>query len=419
MSDPIAVLDDDVILRVSGLGKLYARSAKAVRSRMGKAAIRAFFNFGGPKIGDLRASEFWAVSQVSFELRRGEAIGIIGLNGSGKTTLLRMLAGQIVPDAGEIWIQGATAAMIDLQAGFQSSASGRENVYLRAAALGLNKAEIDKRADEIIAFTELGDAIEAPISTYSSGMKMRLAFSIMVEVAPDILFIDEVLAVGDYRFRLKCLGKIREMRDRSGFVLVSHSMADIERFCDRVLVLHRGEVHFFGPPKDAIRYYLEEIDPQSDPTGPVGLTNAVKPQLEANDQVIESVEHYWADAAGKPVESVAPGDGLRFICKINLKKEVRQLTLGIPIYSPNGTYLTGFASRETYPDGLPHKVGENAFELQVEKELFGPGVYHSNLVVRDGVEHIYRKLNPSFSVRNSAKNAYGLLWLPHSWKIGG
>ncbi len=247
------------ILVADRVSKLYSRRIQSTRRRLGDLAARAFFGGSAPEIGALDAQEFWAVNDVSFNLKRGEALGVIGLNGSGKTTLLRMLAGQLLPDRGEITIHGTSAAMIDLQAGFQPAASGRENIYLRAAALGFSRTETSGRVDEIIAFSELANAIEAPMATYSAGMKMRLAFSVMAMAAPDVLFIDEVLAVGDFRFRQKCLAKIREMRSRSAFVFVSHSMNDIERFCDRAIVLHNGRLHFEGEPRQAIEIY-EALD---------------------------------------------------------------------------------------------------------------------------------------------------------------
>ncbi len=410
-------MDDDIILRVTELGKLYARSARDSRSRMGATAVRAFFNLKAPAVTDLSSSEFWAVKNISFELRRGEALGIIGLNGSGKTTLLRMLAAQIVPDAGEVRTMGTTAAMIDLQAGFQNSASGRNNIYLRSAALGFSKQETDQRLSEIIEFSELGTAIDAPISTYSSGMRMRLAFSIMVTVAPDILFIDEILAVGDFKFRQKCLGKIREMRARSAFVFVSHSMGDVQRFCDRVMVLHKGRIVFFGEAADAVRFYLEEIDKQNKDIGPVDLATAVKPQFELNHEVIEHIDHFWANANGERVERYPSLSGLRLICEIGLRRELRQLSIGVPIWAQNGTYLSGFASRETYSKGLPHQVGRNRYELTIPDGFFGPGIYHSNLVIRDGVEYLYRKLNPPIIVDEGGKHVYGYFALPHSWSV--
>ncbi|PKP81500.1 MAG: hypothetical protein CVT79_10475 [Alphaproteobacteria bacterium HGW-Alphaproteobacteria-18] len=418
MSQPDAFTQELPVMQVGGLGKIYARQNRDMKKKLGTAAWRAFWGKKAKPQASVEGSQFWAVRNVSFQVARGEALGIIGLNGSGKTTLLRMLAGQIPVDAGEIVVNGTSAAMIDLHAGFQSSASGYENIFLRAAALGFTRQKTREHLQEIIDFSELGEAIKAPLATYSSGMRMRLAFSVMATVSPDILLIDEVLAVGDFRFRQKCLGKIREMRSRSAFVFVSHSMADVERFCDQVIVMHQGEVHFRGPAKEAIKYYLEEIDaPTTLPASPVQLSLAVQPQLDAQQDVIEHVDHYWSGEDGAPIDHISEGRQLRFVCEVVLKKPVRQLTIGVPIYSSDGTYIVGFASRETYPDGLIHQVGRNRYELLIPPGIFGPGTYHSNVVVRDGVEHLYRKLNPPIVVNRGSRNSYGLLSLPHTWEV--
>ena len=222
---------DDTVLEARGVGKIYSRYQDATRDRVASVICQILFGIEPKSVGVPQGREFWALNNIDLELKRGQALGIIGLNGSGKTTLLRMLAGQIVPDEGIIRVRGRTASMIDLTAGLQVTASGRRNIYLRGAALGRSREEIEASVDEVIAFTELGEAIEAPVATYSSGMTMRLAFAIMTASAPDILFIDEVLAVGDFKFRQKCLARLRELRQSSAFVMVSHSMNDISRFC--------------------------------------------------------------------------------------------------------------------------------------------------------------------------------------------
>ena len=289
MNSPLYELGEPV-LRAKALSKLFARKTSDTRARLGEVAGRVFFGRSPKEIHALRKYEFWALKDISCELRRGEALGVIGLNGSGKTTFLRILAGQILPDGGEVWINGSSAAMIDLQAGFQPSASGNENIFLRAAALGFTRAQTKRRLNEIIDFSELGDAIGAPMSTYSSGMKMRLAFSVMAIVEPDILFIDEVLAVGDFRFRQKCLARIREMRKRSAFVFVSHSMGDISLFCDRVIVLHKGKLHFEGPPKEAIEIYESLDEPTSAVDTPAQLAKAMGPTF-TNSSALRDVVH--------------------------------------------------------------------------------------------------------------------------------
>ena len=404
----------DVVLQVRELGKLYSRDRKATRKRAGAAALRALLPIGAAKIGKLAQSEFWAVKDLSFVLHRGEALGIIGLNGSGKTTILRMLAGQLIPDAGEVWINGSSAAMIDLQAGFQAAASGYENIFLRAAALGFDKSETTALLQEILAFSELGDAISAPLATYSSGMRMRLAFSIMITVSPDVLFIDEVLAVGDFRFRQKCLAKIREMRSQSAFVFVSHSMGDISRFCDRVIVMHKGLPHFQGPADEAIEVY-EKLDPETPVSGSsVQLTRAMGPTFE-NQQTLSEVEHVWCDEKGNATQQVAFQTPLKLRLRFKSLISMRSLIVGVPIWNANATYITGLSTQIT-SDAFEIEAGDDVeLMLEVSSGYLNPGVLKSMVAIMDGPEHIYRKVNPDLTIAAAKHPTWGAITLPHKW----
>ena len=188
----------------------------------------------------LREGEFWAVNDVSFELRRGECLGLIGHNGAGKTTLLKMLNGLIKPDSGKITMRGRVGALIALGAGFNPILTGRENIYINGSVLGLSKKEIDEKIDEIIDFAEIGEFIDMPVQNYSSGMSVRLGFSIASSLSPDVLILDEVLAVGDIGFVIKCLNRVKELSSNAAVILVSHSMQSISSFCSRVIVMDRG-----------------------------------------------------------------------------------------------------------------------------------------------------------------------------------
>lgn len=407
--------DGDLILQVSQLGKIYARKIGDVRSRLGRAAWRALFGLGRAPDSDLRSSEFWAVQDVSFELHRGEAIGIIGLNGSGKTTLLRLLAGQIQPDNGEITVRGTTAAMIDLQAGFQAQASGHENIFLRAAALGFKRAETATHLTEIIEFSELGDAIHAPMVTYSAGMRMRLAFSVMAIVSPDILFIDEVLAVGDFRFRQKCLAKVRQMRERSAFVFVSHSMNDIAQFCDRVIVMHQGRIYFEGPPDEAVKVY-ESLE-QSSPilSTDQRLTAAMGPEFE-NQSAISEVEHYWCDKEGNRIDQVPFDRAFRLRVRFKANIDVRNLIIGIPVWALNTHYTTGL-STQIGSEQFDVRDGDHVdLELNIEGNYFNPGTLKSMLSILDGPEFLYRRGNPDLQIETAPHPTWGAVTVPHRWE---
>jgi lipopolysaccharide transport system ATP-binding protein len=189
---------------------------------------------------ELRPKEFWAVKDISFELRRGECLGLIGHNGAGKSTLLKMLNGLINPDSGKITIKGRVGALIELGAGFSPILSGRENIYNNGAILGFTKKEIDAKLEEIIAFAELEEFIDMPVQNYSSGMKVRLGFAVAAQMEPDVLIIDEVLAVGDLAFRMKCYNKIMELLSSTAIIFVSHSMPQISKITTICLLLKKG-----------------------------------------------------------------------------------------------------------------------------------------------------------------------------------
>jgi ABC-type polysaccharide/polyol phosphate transport system ATPase subunit len=205
-----------------------------------------------------RYHDFEALKHVSFEIARGEMVGIIGRNGSGKSTLLKIVAGVYRPTAGRIKVKGSIAPLIELGAGFHHELTGRENILINGLLLGLSKRQVQEREAQIIEFAELGDFIDAPIKQYSSGMYMRLAFAVATEVDPDILLIDEILAVGDGAFQKKCFDRIRRFRDEGKTILfVSHDMGSVRKFCDRVLLIHNGQLQQDGTPDQVIVSYEE------------------------------------------------------------------------------------------------------------------------------------------------------------------
>ncbi len=248
---------DDVLVRVEGVSKKFCRNLK-------KSLWYGLKDLGGELLGrnggrdELRPDEFWAVKDVSFELKRGECLGLIGRNGAGKTTLLRMLNGLIKPDQGRIEMRGRVGALIALGAGFNPILTGRENIYVNAAVLGLSKKETDEKFDEIVDFAELGEFIDAPVQSYSSGMQVRLGFAVAaVLVQPDVLLLDEVLAVGDIGFTIKCLNMVRRLTQRSAVVFVYHNMQYVSAFCSRVMVMNWGGVYIDAqePAEGIDRYY--------------------------------------------------------------------------------------------------------------------------------------------------------------------
>ena len=210
----------------------------------GQASHRS--GFGDRHRPSLRRDEFWAVEDVSFELKRGECLGLIGHNGAGKSTLLKILNGLIPPDGGRITTRGRVAALIELNAGFNPILSGRENIYNQAALVGFSRAETDAKFDKIVDFAEIGEFLDMPVQNYSSGMRVRLGFAVAAQMEPDVLIIDEVLAVGDVAFRFKCLNAIGELMRSAAVIFVSHTMPQVFRLCNEVIVLDHGAVTYQG-----------------------------------------------------------------------------------------------------------------------------------------------------------------------------
>ncbi len=205
-----------------------------------------------------RYDDFWALRHVSFDVKPGESVALIGHNGSGKSTLLKITAGVLRPKEGTVTVEGRISPMIELAAGFDPDLTGRENIFLNGALMGHSRREMATKVDRIIEFSELGEFIDQPVKNYSSGMYARLGFAIAADVDPEILIVDEVLAVGDERFQAKCMERIRSIRAGGCTILyVSHAMESVQELCDRVIVLHHGALVFDGPPAPAIERYRE------------------------------------------------------------------------------------------------------------------------------------------------------------------
>ena len=260
-------MSNEVLVTCENVSKKFCRNLK--RSLWyGVRDVCAEFNpfrerqafLGTENIPGLRKDDFWAVKDISFELRRGECLGLIGYNGAGKSTLLKMLNGLIKPDHGRIAMTGRIGALIELNAGFDPVLTGRENIYIYGSILGFSKKKIDKKFNEIVEFSELKDFIGMPLRSYSSGMKVRLGFAVASQMDPDVLLVDEVLAVGDRPFRLKCYNRITELKENTTIIFVSHNMFDIVRVCTKGCILNNGVVDYIGATERAIDHYNTSIN---------------------------------------------------------------------------------------------------------------------------------------------------------------
>ena len=302
--------------------------------------------------GRARTRELIAVSDVTLAIEAGQALGIVGVNGSGKSTLLKLMGGIIPPDAGTVEVGGDVAAMLELGSGFHPDFSGRENVYMNASIHGLTRAQVDERMEDIVAFAELADFIDAPIRTYSSGMQMRLAFAVSSHVNPDVLLLDEVLAVGDEAFQRKCLGRIFEFRRAGGtLVFVSHDPAAIERVCDRAVLIESGAIVDDGAPEEIIALYHRRLAGAS---GRVALdssgSGATDGALGRDDDrswgtgeaVITAVRLLGDDG---PTDRFMSGDPLTIEMEIQPNAPIPAPNFGIGIHTADGMLCYGTNTR--------------------------------------------------------------------------
>lgn len=245
-----AAEQQDVVIDLQGVWKrYYLRSVHAMDLKHALLHLPSLLR-------ERKAVEFWALKDVSLQVRRGECVGIIGQNGSGKSTLLGLVAGVLRPDRGQVTVRGRIAPLLELGLGFHPELTGRENVMLNGLLLGLSRKQVQERFKEIVAFAELGDFIDQPVRTYSSGMYMRLAFSVAVHVEADILLLDEVLAVGDMRFQAKCLQRLRtELASGKTALFVSHDANMVSEFCNRAVLLRQGQIRRDGSAEDVLQAY--------------------------------------------------------------------------------------------------------------------------------------------------------------------
>ncbi|MFT4286868.1 ABC transporter ATP-binding protein [Nocardioides sp.] len=234
--------------------------------------------------GEDVSNTFMAVDDVSFEIEQGQSVGLMGLNGSGKSTLLKLINGTMRPDRGTVLTRGRIAGLIATGAGFHPQLSGRDNIYLNAAIMGMTEKETNRRFDEIVEFADVGKHLDAPVGNYSSGMNSRLGFAVAVHVDCDIFLADEVLAVGDKPFKQKCMEKMQEVRDSGVTILyVSHAAGSVRKMCDRVLVLEQGKLGFDGEVREGIRYVkYDDPEPDEDPAGGKDALSVVDEELGAD-----------------------------------------------------------------------------------------------------------------------------------------
>lgn len=370
-----------------------------------------------PAPAGLRSAEFWAVNGVSFEVRRGECVGLIGHNGAGKTTLLRLLNGLIKPDHGRIEMRGKVGAMIALGAGFNPILTGRENIYVAGSLRGMNKHEITAKIQEIIDFAEVAEFIDMPVQGYSSGMQVRLGFAVASTLTPDILLIDEVLAVGDMDFRMKCLARVYELlRADTAVVLVSHSMVDIQRICTRTIVMDHGRIDFAGDVSNGIARYEA-----------LGIANRNKKRETKASSRRASVSDVLLTcgdeaAAGTRVQA-RTGDTIRLRFRIHVERKIEDARVRVFLDSARAGLVSSLSSAaETDVTSLEPGV----HEVQIDFPDFPllVGAYSIGISVHgNGTEIFYSGSQEALievvgpEVKAMARGNAGLLALPSRWRL--
>lgn len=384
-----------------------------------------------PLIGKLqnlrrRSKEFWALRDVSFEVRRGEALGIIGHNGAGKSTILKLLSNVTVPTSGQITINGRLSALIEVGSGFHPELTGRENVYLSGSILGMRRREIAEKLDSIIDFSGIGSFIDTPVKRYSSGMYVRLGFSIAAQLSPDILLLDEVLAVGDTEFQAKCMQRIKDL-ERAGttIVFISHDLNAVKRLCDRVILIERGQIVASGLPSEVIEFYAPQPKVElSQPKDGLRFRNqAPNPALSFE---IESVE--LLDRDGQLKYELCSGDYVRFrmIWRSDEFLEGGAVELGI-LTAEGAVPLIRYSNQPVSGTDINFYPGLNSIELEFEQFPLAAGEYLLTAGLHiPMVRWLYRNDQLGvFSVKEGnifqgeyrLTSSYSIMTVPHRWIV--
>ncbi|MEA5573963.1 ABC transporter ATP-binding protein [Calothrix sp. UHCC 0171] len=407
--------ESDIVLSVSGVSKKFCRDLK--RSLMyGVQDISSELLGLREKSDKLRKKEFWALDNVSFELRRGEAIGLVGKNGSGKSTLLRIIAGLIRPDAGSVEVNGRVAPLIALGAGFNPILTGRENIYANMSILGLSKKEIDERFDEVVEFAEIGDAIDAPVQSYSSGMAARLGFASAIHTNPEILLIDEVLAVGDSRFQAKCFRKLHELRQKNtAFILVSHNSHVILTICESAIFLKHGQVLGFGETPLVMMQYEEDSFFDGETTALSSNFSLIKPRINSD---FEITAIFFRNSQGEVIEFPHSGESISLCIACNTCKTIDNvgLTLDIKGLAEGGETILLMNS---YSDNQSLSFTEGEHEIQIQMPYLGlrGGTYTMDIYAkRDALFHLDSVEFFKFKVYAKESISRGCYYQTKTWK---
>jgi len=402
------------VIRATGLSKVY---------QMYEKPIHRLWDLLSPK--KTRGKEFWALKDVSLELHAQSTIGIIGQNGAGKSTLLKLLSGIAHPTDGTVEIDGRVTSLIELGAGFHPEFTGRENIGLSCAILGLSDEETAKRTPEIIAFSELGEFIDRPVKTYSSGMNVRLGFAVATCVEPDVMLVDEALSVGDEYFKGKCMNRLNLLRENGGTVVfVSHDMGAVKTLCQHVIYLDEGRIVEQGTPEKVADEYLR----RSQVRGKAMIESAehgssAYPRWGSQEILVDKVELLGTDRE----PSIVFRTGESFVVRMHWESfaDCKQPVFGLGLYRADGTYING-SNHLWHDDPIEindvHKGETGVVEMDLGALPFLEGRYYVTVFVYDHskpsptpVDHREHAL--SFQVMDTKVHQHGMICVPSSWRV--
>lgn len=350
------------VIEAKGLGKWYRKQGIGLPTLVG--ALPRWLSGG-------KVDGFWALRDINFSIRQGQTVGVIGPNGSGKSSLLGLIAQTMVPTEGLVQTTGRISALLELGAGFHSDLSGRENIYLSAAILGIPREDIRRRFDHIVDFAELREFIDMPVKHYSSGMYVRLAFSVAVEMNPDILLIDEVLAVGDMSFQMKCLDRIRQFQKKGKTILfVSHALETVEEFCRDVLLIHEGRLIMQGNPSDVIFTYLKQYMVR------IGMLNVE----EHGTREVEMRSIRLLDETGAETATFNTGSAMTIEIGYHARRRIEKPVFGFNIKTGNGFYVFG-SNTQIAEVPIAAVEGSGRMRLRIEPLTLKQGRFFLSLAV--------------------------------------
>jgi lipopolysaccharide transport system ATP-binding protein len=403
----------ETVLSVQEVSKKFCRSLKKSLFYGLQDMTGEFLNLRQAAT-NLRPQEFWALKQVNLQLRRGESLGLIGVNGSGKTTLLRIISGLIKPDTGTVTVRGRVAPLIALGAGFNPVLTGRENIFVNMSILGLSTREIEERFDDVVNFAGIGDAIDAPVHSYSSGMAARLGFASAIHTEPDILLIDEVLAVGDIQFLAKCHRRLHELREKgTSFVLVSHNPQAILAMCQQSIYLRKGEVVDVGETERVMNQYDKDLF----------LGNAEKtpgklflPKKDSRESLGLDITSVGFETEGGDTENLTSGEPVQFCVGLLAHQNLKDVNLRISIIKDGQTvlYVGGTNDHEYF------QLCPGSHQIKIEMPYLGltAGVYSVRVDVRKGALFILDIADSfKFNVQSNGRMSKSSFYQPRSWHL--